>query len=728
MAKWREMGLTDEEYRRIVEYLGREPNEVELGMCAVMWSEHCSYKSSKIHLKKLPTRGPAVVQGPGENAGVVDIGDGLGIAFKIESHNHPSAIEPYQGAATGVGGIIRDIFAMGARPIALLDSLRFGKLDSPGVRHLFTGVVAGIAGYGNCIGIPTVAGDVYFQESYEENPLVNAMCVGIVELSKLKKGVATGVGNPVLLVGATTGRDGIHGATFASEELSHDGEDKRPSVQVGDPFMEKLLLEACLEALEYGHIVGMQDLGAAGLTSSSSEMAARGKSGIRLYLDRVPLREEGMTPYEIMLSESQERMLLVVEKGYEDEIIKIFKKWDLNAVVVGEITDGEEIEVFFGGECVAKLPYRLLTEEAPVYDRPYVIPEVTSVQKMDPSEIECGRALRRLLQNPNIARKSYVYEQYDHQVGVNTVVKPGYSDAAVLRIKGTKKGIAVKTDGNGRYVYHNPREGAKRAVLETALNLAVTGAKPLGLTNCLNFGNPEKPEIMGQFVEVIAGMKEACEILNIPVTGGNVSFYNETGEKAIYPTPVIGMVGLIDDLETGLIPMAFQTEGDLIYLLGEPTGELGQSEFLKEFFGDVLVPVPPVDLQEGKRIIELLPLLKKQGLINSAHDVSDGGLAVSLCEAAFAGELGVNIDFTTSLLPQEMLFSEKVGLVIVSVSPEREEEFVKAVKNAGVFVLKLGRVNGKDEIEICLNGQRVIKEKLSELKALYEGGLSWALK
>ncbi|WP_439951286.1 phosphoribosylformylglycinamidine synthase subunit PurL [Carboxydothermus islandicus] len=722
------MGLTDEEYRRIVEYLDREPNEVELGMCAVMWSEHCSYKSSKIHLKKLPTKGPAVVQGPGENAGVVDIGDGLGIAFKIESHNHPSAIEPYQGAATGVGGIIRDIFAMGARPIALLDSLRFGKLDSPRVRHLFTGVVAGIAGYGNCIGIPTVAGDVYFQESYAENPLVNAMCVGIVELSKLKKGVASGVGNPVLLVGATTGRDGIHGATFASEELSRDGEDKRPSVQVGDPFMEKLLLEACLEALEYGHIVGMQDLGAAGLTSSSSEMAARGKSGIRLYLDRVPLREEGMTPYEIMLSESQERMLLVVEKGYEDEIIKIFKKWDLNAVVVGEITAGEEIEVFFGGECVAKLPYRLLTEEAPVYDRPYQVPEIKNLQSVNPAGVDCGEALRRLLQNPNIARRDYVYEQYDHQVGVNTVVKPGYSDAAVLRIKGTKKGIAVKTDGNGRYVYFNPREGAKRAVLEAALNLAVTGARPLGLTNCLNFGNPEKPEIMGQFVEVIAGMKDACEILNIPVTGGNVSFYNETGEKAIYPTPVIGMVGLIDDLETGLIPMAFQTEGDLIYLLGEPTGELGQSEFLKEFFGDVLVPVPPVDLQEGKKIIDLLPLLKKQGLINSAHDVSDGGLAVSLCEAAFAGELGVNIDFITSLLPQEMLFSEKVGLVIVSVSPEKANEFEEIVKASGVAVTKLGRVNGNDEIEICLNGQRVIKEKLSELKALYEGGLRWALK
>ena len=727
MAKWREMGLSDEEYQRIVEYLNREPNDVELGMCAVMWSEHCSYKSSKIHLKKLPTRGPFVVQGPGENAGVVDIGDGLGIAFKIESHNHPSAIEPYQGAATGVGGIIRDIFAMGARPIALLDSLRFGKLDSPRVRHLFTGVVAGIAGYGNCIGIPTVAGDVYFQDAYEENPLVNAMCVGLVELNKLKKGVASGVGNPVLLVGATTGRDGIHGATFASEELSQNGEDKRPSVQVGDPFREKLLLEACLEALEYGHIVGMQDLGAAGLTSSSVEMAARGNSGIRLYLDRVPLREEGMTPYEIMLSESQERMLLVVEKGYEEEIIKVFKKWDLNAVIVGEITGGEEIEIFFGGECVGKLPYRLLTDEAPVYDRPYIIPEPLPPEKIDPSKIDCALALRRLLQNPNIAQKSYVYEQYDHMVGVNTVVKPGYSDAAVLRLKGTSKGIAVKSDGNGGYVYQNPREGAKRVVLETALNLAVTGAKPLGLTNCLNFGNPEKPEIMGQFVEVINGMIEACEQLNIPVTGGNVSFYNETGDKAIYPTPVIGMVGLITDLDSGLIPLAFQEEGDLIYLLGELAGELGQSEFLQEFFPGKVGALPPVDLKQGKVLIELLPSLKKKGLIKSAHDVSEGGVAVALCEKAFAGEKGVEIEVETTFLPQEFLFAEKIGLVLVSAAPAKAEELEEEARACGIPVKKLGRVAG-DEIVVRINGREIIKEKLLGLKKLYEGGIAWALK
>ncbi|MDK2814798.1 MAG: phosphoribosylformylglycinamidine synthase subunit PurL, partial [Thermoanaerobacter sp.] len=575
---WRELGLTDEEYEKIISILGREPNITELGMYSVMWSEHCAYKNSKPLLKYLPTKGERVIQGPGENAGVLDIGDNLAVVMKIESHNHPSAIEPYQGAATGVGGIIRDIFTMGARPIALLDSLRFGIPDDKRTKYLIENVVAGIADYGNCIGIPTVGGDTYFEESYKGNPLVNAMCVGIVEKDKIKKGIAKGIGNPVMIVGATTGRDGIGGASFASQELSEESEEKRPSVQVGDPFMEKLLLEACLELFETDAVVAIQDMGAAGLTSSSCEMASRGGVGMELDLDKVPLREEGMTPYEIMLSESQERMLVVVEKGKEEDVQKVFKKWGLNAATIGKITDDGMIRVIKDGKVVAEVPAKSLTEDAPQYIREEKVPKwQKEVNKLDINEIkppeDMNKALKDVISSLNVASKEWIYSQYDYMVRTDTVITPGM-DAAVVRIKGTKKAVALTTDCNGRYCYLDPYIGSQIAVAEAARNLCMVGAKPIGVTDCLNFGNPEKKEIYWQLKNSIFGIAKTCETLQIPVVSGNVSLYNENEEGAIYPTPVIGMAGLIEDVSK-ICTMDFKKERDVIIILGENKGEIG---------------------------------------------------------------------------------------------------------------------------------------------------------
>jgi len=605
---WQQMGLREQEYQKAIELLGREPNYVETGLFAVMWSEHCSYKHSRPELKKFPTSGPQVLQGPGENAGVVDIGDGQAVVFKIESHNHPSAIEPYQGAATGVGGIVRDVFAMGARPIASLNSLRFGKLSDPHQRFLMGGVVAGIAGYGNCLGIPTVAGEVYFNDSYRGNCLVNAMCVGLIDQKALAKGTAAGVGNAVMLVGARTGRDGIHGATFASEELSEASQAKRPSVQVGDPFMEKLLIEACLELIERKLVVGMQDLGAAGLTSSGSEMAARGNSGVELDVALVPRREPNMTPYEVMLSESQERMLVVVQPERVDEVQAVFKKWGLTAVHVGRVTDDGMFRILENGVVVANVPAKALTDEAPVYHavatRPVWQDEVQRLPADLPLPADLGKVLKQLLASPNIASKEWVYRQYDHMVRDNTVILPG-SDAAVLRVKGTNKGLALTVDCNSRYVYLDPYLGGKLAVAEAARNLVCAGAKPLAITNCLNFGSPERPEIFWQFKEAVRGMGDACRALDTPVTGGNVSFYNEANGQAVYPTPTVGMVGLLTDIERR-VTQGFQAAGDAVVLLGETMPEIGGSEYLAVVHGLECGQPPELDLERESKLQQFL--------------------------------------------------------------------------------------------------------------------------
>ncbi|AQS59784.1 phosphoribosylformylglycinamidine synthase subunit PurL [Desulforamulus ferrireducens] len=694
---WREMGLTDDEYNRIVEILGRHPNYVEVGIFAVMWSEHCSYKTSRPALKTLPTEGPAILQGPGENAGIVDIGDGQAVVFKIESHNHPSAIEPYQGAATGVGGILRDIFTMGARPIAVLDSLRFGELKSPRVRYLFDGVVAGISGYGNCIGVPTVGGEVYFADSYEDNCLVNVMCVGLIDQKDIKKGVASGVGNPVMVVGAKTGRDGIHGATFASEELSEEAAEKRPAVQVGDPFMEKLLLEACLEVIKTGYVVGIQDMGAAGLTSSSCEMASRAGTGLEMDLALVPRREEGMTPYELMLSESQERMLLVVQKGTEEKVKEIFAKWDLDAVVVGQVTDDGILRLKEGDQVVAEIPAKALTEEAPVYHRPTAQPPyLAEVQNYSldslPMPEDYNEVLLKLLASPNIASKEYVYQQYDHMVGLNTVVRPG-ADAAVLRVKGTNKGIAMTTDCNGRYCYLNPKTGAAIAVAEAARNLVCAGAKPLAVTNCLNFGNPEKPEVMWTFWQCIEGMADACRTLETPVTGGNVSLYNETKGNAVYPTPTIGMVGLVEELTKVCTP-GFKQEDDAIFLVGETLPELGGSEYLKIHFGLVQGDAPQLNLELEKKVQQFVLAEIKSGLIQSAHDCAEGGLAVALAECCIAGNLGADITMVRRFRGDALLFGESQSRIIITVPKNRSVELVKKLVDAGVPYTHLGKVAG----------------------------------
>ena len=650
-----EHGLTPDEYQRLCDMLAREPTFTELGIVSALWSEHCSYKHSRPVLRTLPTKAPYVLQGPGENAGVIAVGDGLAVAFKIESHNHPSAVEPYQGAATGVGGILRDVFTMGARPIAMLNSLRFGTLDHPRVRYLFAGVVKGIGDYGNSVGIPTVAGEVVFDAAYETNPLVNAMCVGVMREDELIRAKAEGVGNPIIAVGARTGRDGIHGASFASEDLSHESDAKRPRVQVGDPFTEKLLLEASLELIRSGHIVAIQDMGAAGLTSSSAEMAARGDVGVTIDVTKVPVREDGMTPYEILLSESQERMLVVARRGHESAVKAILEKWDLAAEVIGEVIAEPVYRVTEGDCVVAEFPGSRLVTDCPVYhpdarESDAIVTlrarDVSSIPER-PEERDLGWTLTELLASPTIASKAWVYRQYDTSVRTNTVIGPG-GDAAVLRLRGTRKALAVKTDCNGRYVYLEPRVGGRIAVAESARNVACTGARPMAITNCLNFGNPKRPEVFFQFREAVAGMGEACEALGTPVTGGNVSLYNESPTGAVYPTPVIGMVGLIDDLDH-VTPSTFRQVGDAIVLLGEPTAELGASEYLSRIHGVTAGAPPHCDLQAERKLIDALLAAIRSGVVTSAHDCSEGGLAVALAECAMANReqpLSATVDLT----------------------------------------------------------------------------------
>jgi phosphoribosylformylglycinamidine synthase II len=695
-----EYGLSESEYAKVLEILGREPNQVELGIFSVMWSEHCSYKSSRIHLKNLPTEGKQVIQGPGENAGIVDIGDGWGIAFKMESHNHPSYIEPFQGAATGVGGILRDVFTMGARPIANLNSLRFGAPEHSKTSFLVHGVVAGIAAYGNCMGIPTVAGEVTFDPCYNGNILVNAMTVGMVRKDKIFKGLAEGVGNPVMYVGSKTGRDGIHGATMASDEFDEASEEKRPTVQVGDPFTEKLLLEACLELMAEDVLVGIQDMGAAGLTSSSFEMASRAGSGIEMDLSRVPLREEGMTPYEIMLSESQERMLLVAKKGCENRVQEIFHKWDLDAVVVGRVTEDGWMRLKMNGEIVGELPIDPLVEAAPVYDRPAKpASDLGQRQALDVGALKLpsdwNGALKKMVGSANLVSRKWVYRQYDHMVMTNTVVLPG-GDAAVLRLKGLNQGVAVTSDCNSRYCFLDPARGAAHAVAEAARNLACVGAKGLGITDCLNFGNPEKPEIMWEFKEAIRGMGEACRALDTPVVSGNVSFYNETQGRSIYPTPTVGMVGVLPQLER-YGSSGFKNPGDLIFLLGEPLGKLEASEFLWVEYGQVAGRPQALDWERERAMNQFLIKAWEQKILRSAHDLSEGGLSVALAESCFLSGAKVGVEIISDeglqgVRVAEFLFGEGPARVLVSVKPETGSEFQRLAAAAGLPHVQLGVV------------------------------------
>ncbi|MGG2988053.1 phosphoribosylformylglycinamidine synthase subunit PurL [Geobacillus stearothermophilus] len=722
---YREMGLTDDEFARIEAILGRLPNYTETGIFSVMWSEHCSYKNSKPVLKKFPTDGPHVLQGPGEGAGIVDIGDGLAVVFKIESHNHPSAIEPYQGAATGVGGIIRDVFSMGARPIALLNSLRFGELTSPRVKYLFEQVVAGIAGYGNCVGIPTVGGEVQFDPSYEGNPLVNAMCVGIICHEDIQRGIATGVGNTVMYVGAKTGRDGIHGATFASEELSEQSEAKRLAVQVGDPFMEKLLLEACLEAVKSDALVGIQDMGAAGLTSSSAEMASKGGFGIEMNLDLVPQRETGMTPYEMMLSESQERMLLVVKQGREDEIAAIFAKYGLEAKAIGKVTDDKMLRLWFRGEVAAEIPVDALAKDAPVYHKPSKEPvyyrEFQAMPPYIPHIEDYNQTLLGLLAQPTIASKEWVYDQYDYMVRTNTVVAPG-SDAAVVRIRGTNKALALTTDCNSRYLYLDPEVGGKIAVAEAARNVVCSGAKPLAITDCLNFGSPEKPEIFWQLEKAVDGMSEACRALGTPVVSGNVSLYNETNGVAVYPTPVVGMVGLIEDL-SHITTQLFKQVGDLIYVIGEAKPEFGGSELQKWLEGRIFGKAPEIDLEvEARRQRQLLAAIRA-GVVASAHDVAEGGLAVALAECLM-GALGLGAKVTVGGDLVSELFGETQSRFVVSVKKEHQEAFEQLVE-----AKRIGEVT--DDGILTVNGEQgetVICLSVDEMRNVWKGAIPCLLK
>ncbi|PRS27055.1 Phosphoribosylformylglycinamidine synthase, synthetase subunit [Bacillus pumilus] len=723
---YQQMGLSDEEFALIESIIGRLPNYTETGIFSVMWSEHCSYKNSKPVLSKFPTKGEHVLQGPGEGAGIVDIGDNQAVVFKIESHNHPSAIEPYQGAATGVGGIIRDVFSMGARPIAVLNSLRFGELTSPRVKYLFEEVVAGIAGYGNCIGIPTVGGEVHFDQSYEGNPLVNAMCVGLINHEDIKKGQAKGVGNTVMYVGAKTGRDGIHGATFASEEFSDESEEKRSAVQVGDPFMEKLLLEACLEVIKNDALVGIQDMGAAGLTSSSAEMASKAGSGIEMNLDLIPQRETGMSAYEMMLSESQERMLLVIEKGREQEIIDIFEKYDLEAVSVGHVTDDKMLRLLHQGEMVCELPVDALAEEAPVYHKPSSEPayyrEFLETKVEAPAITDAAQTLKQLLQQPTIASKEWVYDQYDYMVRTNTVVAPG-SDAGVLRIRGTKKALAMTTDCNARYLYLDPEVGGKIAVAEAARNIVCSGARPLAVTDNLNFGNPEKPEIFWQIEKSADGISEACRTLSTPVIGGNVSLYNESNGTAIYPTPVIGMVGLVEDT-AHITTQSFQQAGDVIFVIGETKEEFAGSELQKMTEGRIYGKAPEIDLDVELTRQEALLAAIQNGLVQSAHDVSEGGLGVALAESTF-GTDGLGADIQIDLNSEASLFSETQSRFVVTVKPEHREAFAAAVKDAK----EVGTVTN-DGVFTVKNqeGQQWIHAAVNELERAWKGAIPCLLK
>jgi phosphoribosylformylglycinamidine synthase subunit PurL len=690
----RAQGMTDEEYERLKKLLGRAPRYTELGITSALWSEHCSYKSSKIYLKEFPTEGPHVLEGPGENAGVVDIGHGWVAVFKMESHNHPSFIEPYQGAATGVGGILRDVFTMGARPIACMDSLRFGEIDAPRMRFLIDGVVRGIGDYGNCVGIPTVGGETGFHPSYNGNILVNAFALGVARRDKVFHARASGPGNPILYVGSRTGRDGIHGATMASESFAAESEHKRPTVQVGDPFTEKILLEACLEAMRTGAIVAIQDMGAAGLTSSTFEMAGRGGMGMRLDLDRVPLREPGLSSYEMMLSESQERMVLVARRGREEEVARVFRRWGLEVATLGEVTDTGRAVLAWHGEMVADMPVRPLTEEAPVYRRP-AAPPADLAERQRPPEVPAPDdpmgALRRLLATPELASKQWIWRQYDHTVRTNTVAGPG-GDAAVLLLKGTPSGLAMTSDVNPVYCALDPRQGGAQAVAEAVRNLACVGAEPVGLSDCLNFGNPERPEITWQFREAIRGMSEACRALGAPVISGNVSFYNETEGRSILPTPTVAMVGVIPDLRH-LPEASFLAAGDRIVLLGRTESEFGGSAYLRLLFGIEQGLPPAVDLAAESRLAALLRRLVAEGLIHTAHDLSEGGLAIALAEACFGRLLGAEVEVPLAAVD---LFSETQARAIVAARPASLDRLLRAAEEAGVPALPIGAVGGAD--------------------------------
>ena len=753
-----EHGLTSEEYARVKKILGRDPNITELGIFSVMWSEHCSYKSSKVHLKRLPTRGKLVVQGPGENAGVVDIGDGLVAAFKIESHNHPSYVEPFQGATTGVGGILRDIFTMGARPIAVLDSLRFGEIVASATtsdeeaaknRRILDGVIRGVANYGNCFGVPTVGGEVCFEPCYSQNPLVNALALGVARKEEVFLAKAKGIGNPVIYVGAKTGRDGIHGASLlASAEFTEESKQKRPNVQVGDPFLEKLLLEACIEAMQTGAVVAIQDMGAAGLTCSTTEMASRGGTGIEIDLAKVPQRETGMTPYEIMLSESQERMLLVAEKGREHEVLDVFAKWGLDAVAVGEVKEGGLLCVKHHGQIAAEIPAHPLAEEGPVYRRPIAQPSLRRETAADwfafaAHGTDLTPNFAKLLSSPAIASKRWITEQYDTSVRTNTLAGPGASDAAVIRIKDletgvVKRALALATDGNGRWCQLNPRVGAMHAVAEAARNVAASGARPMAATNCLNFGSPEKPEVMWQFSEVIDGLTVACNELGTPITGGNVSFYNETLGKSIYPTPVIGVLGILEDASR-VLKIAFREEGDVIVLLDGASSvvaaqhaapvpgaerEFSSSEYSKTISGIVAGEPPAIDLAAEKRLQECLVSLAANGAVRSAHDVSDGGIAVTLAESCFASgvgpqhaapQLGANVKLEETQPAEYALFGERGARTIVSVASSFLARVLESARQYGVAARQIGQVIRGDAFRIEYKGSAVIDTSVAKL-------------
>lgn len=715
---YKQFGVSDKEYALICEFMGRQPNYTEIGVFSVMWSEHCAYKNSKPLLRRFPVTGPRVLMGPGEGAGIVDIGDNQAVVFKIESHNHPSAIEPYQGAATGVGGIIRDIFSMGARPVALLNSLRFGRLDNERVRYLFEHVVSGIAGYGNCIGIPTVAGEVMFDEAYEGNPLVNAMCVGLIDHDKIQRGVAKGIGNPVFYVGPATGRDGIHGATFASEDLSAESESKRSAVQVGDPFMEKLVMEATLELIDSGIVLGIQDMGAAGLTCSSAEMASKAGNGMELYLDEVPQREEGMTAYEMMLSESQERMLFVCEPQHEAQAQAIFERWGLHCAKVGKVSDDGRLKLFHKGELVGDMPVQALVDDCPIYDKPSQIPEYYLKNgSIDTNRYEqvldLNAALKTVLGSPSLASKEWVYSQYDYMVRTETAVRPG-SDAAVVTIRGTRKGLAMTTDCNGRYVYLDPEVGGKIAVAEAGRNIVCSGAEPLAITDNLNFGSPEKPEVFWQMEKSVDGMAEACRVLETPVIGGNVSLYNENKKGAIYPTPVVGMVGLIHDIDH-ITTQEFKAEGDVIFLLGETKAEIGGSEFQYAVHGVTEGRPPELDLATERKLHLAVLNVIQQGLVASAHDLSEGGLAAALAESGFGRGLGADVTFETSLRPDLALFSESQSRILLSAKPELADKLAVALSLGGIPLQRLGTVTG-DRLKITISGQNTIDASIAELR------------
>jgi len=745
----REHGLTPDEYLKIKQLLGgREPTLTELGIFSVMWSEHCSYKSSRVHLKRLPTRSKLVVQGPGENAGIIDIGDGWACAFKIESHNHPSFIEPFQGATTGVGGILRDIFTMGARPVAVMDSLRFGPITAgpntalPEIHKnhsILEGVVGGVASYGNCFGVPNLGGETKFEPCYSGNPLVNAFALGLVKRDEIFYAKAAGAGNPVIYVGSKTGRDGIHGATMASEEFSEGSEAKRPNVQVGDPFLEKLLLEACLEAMQTGAIIGIQDMGAAGLTCSTCEMGARGKVGVEIELDLVPQRETGMSAYEIMLSESQERMLLVAQKGREGEVFRVFEKWGLDAVEVGRVIPENTMRVLHHGKVVAEIPNPALTDDAPVYQRPLERWE-TPVPREKPESIQLGQAgdctadLQRLLNSPNICGKRWVWQQYDSMVQTNTVEGPGAGDAGVIRIKGSQRGLAMALDGNGRWCYLDPKLGAMHAVAEACRNVACSGATPIGASNCLNFGNPEKPNIMWQFSQVIDGITQACEELEVPITGGNVSFYNETLGEGIYPTPVMAVVGTLDDVQRAVFPH-FREPGRAIVLLraSEPGDavdaevEFGSSEYAKEILGSLWGFPPALELEREaglqKAIIEMI----QAGLVASAHDCSEGGIAVTLAESGFAKAIGCSVDLASHDLPAECaLFGEDASRIVICCDQSHLAAIQQIAVKYGLSAETIGNTV-PEKVEIKLDGKVVVSARVSELREGFENALQSAL-